>query len=117
MQLETAVKDFETGKIYTINKKTVSNFGGRPIHRDLFDDLNADRIENGLDILDIPDTIIFDKWEGRGFKHKFTGEFMQANEASDWASIGGYDSENKNSWSGESLNLRRVQERMIEESI
>ena len=115
MQLEIAVKDFETEKIYTINKNTPTEYGGRPIHRDLFDDLNTDRMANDLDVLDIPDSVIFDDWEGRGFKHKFTGEFMQANKAGEWASVGGYD--NEDHWSGESLALRRVQDRMIEESI
>ena len=115
MQLETAVKDFETGKIYTINDRTPCEYVGRPIHRDLFDQMNYDRRKNRLPVFDIPDTIVFDDWEGRGFKHKFTGEFMQAEEAGEWASQGGYDSEQY--WSGESCALRRVQGRMVEESI
>jgi hypothetical protein len=113
MQLEIAVKDVETEKIYTVNKNTPMKFTSRPIHRDLYDDLNADRIENGLDVLDIPDDIIFDNWEGRGFKHKFTGEFMQAETAGNWASEDGYDN---NYWGGESLRLRRIQDIMIEEA-
>ena len=115
MQLETAVKDFETGKIYTIDKSTPTKYGRRPIHRDLYDDLNDDRMANGLKVLDIPEDVIWDDWEGRGFKHKFTGEFMQSNEASNWASAGGYNDENY--WSGESLALRRKQAIMIEEGI
>ncbi len=116
MQLEIAVKDFETGKIYTVNDKTPVEWGVRPIHRDLYDQMNYDRRKNGLKVYDLPYEITFDDWEGRGFQHKFTKEFMQADKASDWASIGGYGNE-QNHWDGESLKLRRIQDRMNLETV
>ena len=96
LELQIAMKDIETKEIYLAKDHS-------DIHHNLFDHMNKDRFSRGLPVHDIPVTICFDDYPGRGYIRKDTGEFMQANDACEWAST------QSQTWSGESLDLRRKQ--------
>ncbi len=98
LQLEMAVMDIDTKKIYL-----AEDYGD--IHHTLFDRMNHERFLSGSPVHDIPATMCFDDWPGRGFIRKDTGEFMQANAAAEWASKFAMNM----TWDGESNRLRRKQ--------
>lgn len=97
LQLRHAVQDPETGEIYL----------GDPgeIHYTLYDRMNQERFARGLEIHDLPVTIRFDEWPGRGYIRRDTGEFMQADAACEWAC----QPCSSTPWNGESMSLMRKQ--------
>ena len=104
MQLQRAFLDPDTGKTY-FQKESYE------IHSDLLERLNEDRRANNMEHLCLPDGVLFDDWECRGFVHKETGRFMSANEAVDWAE----PSKEYCDWNGEGNHLARIQERVVTE--